>query len=149
MRAVVQRSYEASVKVDDKTIGAIDWGMVVLLGVKDNDTEEDLKYILRKVLNLRIFDDENGVMNKSILDVGGSILLISQFTLYGDVRKGNRPSYSNAAGFEEGKALYEKMIEEIEKSDIKVETGSYGADMKVSLINNGPVTILLDSEKVF
>lgn len=149
MRAVVQRSYEASVKVDDKIIGAIDWGMVVLLGVKDNDTEEDLKYILRKVLNLRIFDDENGVMNKSILDVGGSILLISQFTLYGDVRKGNRPSYSNAAGFEEGKALYEKMIEEIEKSDIKVETGSYGADMKVSLINNGPVTILLDSEKVF
>lgn len=149
MRAVVQRSYEASVKVDDKTIGAIDWGMVVLLGVKDNDTEEDLKYILRKVLNLRIFDDENGVMNKSILDVGGSILLISQFTLYGDVRKGNRPSYSNAAGFEEGRALYEKMIEEIEKSDIKVETGSYGADMKVSLINNGPVTILLDSEKVF
>lgn len=149
MRAVVQRSYEASVKVDDKTIGAIDWGMVVLLGVKDNDTEEDLKYILRKVLNLRIFDDENGVMNKSILDVGGSILLISQFTLYGDVRKGNRPSYSNAAGFEEGKALYEKMIKEIEKSDIKVETGSYGADMKVSLINNGPVTILLDSEKVF
>ena len=149
MRAVVQRSYEASVKVDDKTIGEIDWGMVVLLGVKDNDTEEDLKYILRKVLNLRIFDDENGVMNKSILDAGGSILLISQFTLYGDVRKGNRPSYSNAAGFEEGKALYEKMIEEIEKSDIKVETGSYGADMKVSLINNGPVTILLDSEKVF
>lgn len=149
MRAVVQRSYEASVKVDDKIIGAIDWGMVVLLGVKDNDTEEDLKYILRKVLNLRIFDDENGVMNKSILDVGGSILLISQFTLYGDVRKGNRPSYSNAAGFEEGRALYEKMIEEIEKSDIKVETGSYGADMKVSLINNGPVTILLDSEKVF
>ena len=149
MRAVVQRSYEASVKVDDKTIGEIDWGMVVLLGVKDNDTEEDLKYILRKVLNLRVFDDENGVMNKSILDVGGSILLISQFTLYGDVRKGNRPSYSNAAGFEEGKALYEKMIEEIEKSDIKVETGSYGADMKVSLINNGPVTILLDSEKVF
>lgn len=149
MRAVVQRSYEASVKVDDKTIGEIDWGMVVLLGVKDNDTEEDLKYILRKVLNLRIFDDENGVMNKSILDVGGSILLISQFTLYGDVRKGNRPSYSNAAGFEEGKALYEKMIKEIEKSDIKVETGSYGADMKVSLINNGPVTILLDSEKVF
>lgn len=149
MRAVVQRSYEASVKVDDKTIGEIDWGMVVLLGVKDNDTEEDLKYILRKVLNLRIFDDENGVMNKSILDLGGSILLISQFTLYGDVRKGNRPSYSNAAGFEEGKALYEKMIEEIEKSDIKVETGSYGADMKVSLINNGPVTILLDSEKVF
>lgn len=149
MRAVVQRSYEASVKVDDKTIGAIDWGMVVLLGVKDNDTEEALKYILRKVLNLRIFDDENGVMNKSILDVGGSILLISQFTLYGDVRKGNRPSYSNAAGFEEGKALYEKMIEEIEKSNIKVETGSYGADMKVSLINNGPVTILLDSEKVF
>lgn len=149
MRAVVQRSYEASVKVDDKTIGEIDWGMVVLLGVKDNDTEEDLKYILRKVLNLRIFDDENGVMNKSILDVGGSILLISQFTLYGDVRKGNRPSYSNAAGFEEGKALYEKMIEEIEKSDIKVETGSYGADMKVYLINNGPMTILLDSEKVF
>lgn len=149
MRAVVQRSYKASVKVDDKTIGAIDWGMVVLLGVKDNDTEEDLKYILRKVLNLRIFDDENGVMNKSILDVGGSILLISQFTLYGDVRKGNRPSYSNAAGFEEGRALYEKMIKEIEKSDIKVETGSYGADMKVSLINNGPVTILLDSEKVF
>lgn len=149
MRAVVQRSYEASVKVDGETIGEIDWGMVVLLGIKDADTIEDLNYILRKLLNLRIYDDENGVMNKSIKDVGGSILLISQFTLYGDVRKGNRPSYSTAAGFEEGRALYEKMIEELKNSQLKIETGSYGADMKVSLINNGPVTILLDSEKVF
>lgn len=149
MRAVVQRSYEASVKVDGETIGEIDWGMVVLLGIKDTDTVEDLNYILRKLLNLRIYDDENGVMNKSIMDVGGSILLISQFTLYGDVRNGNRPSYSTAAGFEEGRALYEKMIEELKNSQLKIETGSYGADMKVSLINNGPVTILLDSEKVF
>lgn len=149
MRAVVQRSYEASVKVDGETIGEIDWGMVVLLGIKDTDTIEDLNYILRKLLNLRIYDDENGVMNKSIMDVGGSILLISQFTLYGDVRKGNRPSYLTAAGFEEGRAIYEKMIEELKNSHLKIETGSYGADMKVSLINNGPVTILLDSEKVF
>ena len=133
MRAVVQRSYEASVKVDDKTIGEIDWGMVVLLGVKDNDTEEDLKYILRKVLNLRIFDDENGVMNKSILDVGGSILLISQFTLYGDVRKGNRPSYSNAAGFEEGKALYEKMIKE--KTGLVIDPYFSGTKLKWILDN--------------
>ena len=149
MRIVIQRVSHASVTIEGHCKSSIGKGMLILVGIEEADGQEDINWLCKKIVNLRIFDDENGVMNKSILDVGGSILLISQFTLYGDVRKGNRPSYSNAAGFEEGKALYEKMIEEIEKSNIKVETGSYGADMKVSLINNGPVTILLDSEKVF
>lgn len=149
MRAVVQRVKEANVSVDGELIGSINKGLLVLLGVKVGDKDEDFLYIQRKVYNLRIFDDENGVMNKSLLDLGYDLLLVSQFTLYGDARKGNRPSYVQAAKSEEATYYYEKFIEESKKNNIKVEHGKFGADMDVSLINDGPVTILLDSEKEF
>lgn len=149
MRAVVQRVKRSSVSVDGKVISKIDKGLMVLLGVEDDDDEKDLDYILKKVTKLRIFDDENGVMNKSLLDYGLEILLVSQFTLYGDARKGNRPSYVRSAKFDEGIILYEKFIDELEKLNVKVSHGEYGADMDVELINDGPVTILLDSSKEF
>ena len=135
--------------VDGKVISKIDKGLMVLLGVEVDDDEKDLDYILKKVTKLRIFDDEDGVMNKSLLDYGLEILLVSQFTLYGDARKGNRPSYVRSAKFDEGIILYEKFIDELEKLNVKVSHGEYGADMDVELINDGPVTILLDSNKEF
>lgn len=149
MRAVVQRVKRSSVSVDGKVISKIDKGLMVLLGVEANDDEKDLEYILKKVTRLRIFDDEEGVMNKSLLDYGLEVLVVSQFTLYGDARKGNRPSYVRSAKFDQGILLYEKFIEELQKLDIKVSHGEYGADMDVELINDGPVTILLDSSKEF
>ena len=149
MRAVVQRVKSAKVEVDGNLIGKIDQGILILLGIKDTDKDEDLRYILKKVTGLRIFDDENGVMNKSIIDTKGQLLVVSQFTLYGDARKGNRPSYQNAAGFEDGKYYYKKFIEGAKNKNIYTQEGEYGADMKVTLINDGPVTILLDSEKTF
>ncbi|MDU5569816.1 MAG: D-aminoacyl-tRNA deacylase [Peptoniphilus harei] len=149
MRAVVQRVKRSSVSVYGKVISKIDKGLMVLLGVEVDDDEKDLDYILKKVTKLRIFDDENGVMNKSLLDYGLEILLVSQFTLYGDARKGNRPSYVRSAKFDEGIILYEKFIDELEKLNVKVSHGEYGADMDVELINDGPVTILLDSNKEF
>lgn len=149
MRAVVQRVKRSSVSVDGKVISKIDKGLMVLLGVEVDDDEKDLDYILKKVTKLRIFDDENGVMNKSFLDYGLEILLVSQFTLYGDARKGNRPSYVRSAKFDEGIILYEKFIDELENLNVKVSHGEYGADMDVELINDGPVTILLDSSKEF
>lgn len=149
MRAVVQRVKRSSVSVDGKVISKIDKGLMVLLGVEVDDDEKDLDYILKKVTKLRIFDDENGVMNKSLLDYGLEILLVSQFTLYGDARKGNRPSYVRSAKFDEGIILYEKFIDELENLNVKVSHGEYGADMDVELINDGPVTILLDSNKEF
>lgn len=149
MRAVVQRVKRSSVSVDGKVISKIDKGLMVLLGVEVDDDEKDLDYILKKVTKLRIFDDENGVMNKSLLDYGLEILLVSQFTLYGDARKGNRPSYVRSAKFDEGIILYEKFIDELEKLNVKVSHGEYGADMDVELINDGPVTFLLDSNKEF
>ncbi|VYT86956.1 D-tyrosyl-tRNA(Tyr) deacylase [Peptoniphilus gorbachii] len=149
MRAVVQRVKRSSVSVDGKVISKIDKGLMVLLGVEVDDDEKDLDYILKKVTKLRIFDDEDGVMNKSLLDYGLEILLVSQFTLYGDARKGNRPSYVRSAKFDEGIILYEKFIDELEKLNVKVSHGEYGADMDVELINDGPVTILLDSNKEF
>lgn len=149
MRAVVQRVKRSSVSVDGKVISKIDKGLMVLLGVEVDDDEKDLDYILKKVTKLRIFDDEDGVMNKSLLDYGLEILLVSQFTLYGDARKGNRPSYVRSAKFDEGIILYEKFIDELEKLNVKVSHGQYGADMDVELINDGPVTILLDSNKEF
>ncbi|MBM7549411.1 D-aminoacyl-tRNA deacylase [Peptoniphilus gorbachii] len=149
MRAVVQRVKRSSVSVDGKVISKIDKGLMVLLGVEVGDDEKDLDYILKKVTKLRIFDDENGVMNKSLLDYGLEILLVSQFTLYGDARKGNRPSYVRSAKFDEGIILYEKFIDELENLNVKVSHGEYGADMDVELINDGPVTILLDSNKEF
>lgn len=149
MRAVVQRVKRSSVSVDGKVISKIDKGLMVLLGVEVNDDESDLDYILKKVTKLRIFDDEEGVMNKSLLDYGLEVLVVSQFTLYGDARKGNRPSYIRSAKFDQGILLYEKFIEELENLNVKVSHGEYGADMDVELINDGPVTILLDSSKEF
>ena len=144
MKAVVQRSKESSVTVDGNVIGKIDKGLVVLLGIREDDTLEDLDYIVKKVVNLRIFDDENGVMNKSILDVGGDILSISQFTLQADTKKGNRPSYVHAMKGEEDVKLYEEFNKRVSEF-VHVETGEFGADMKVQIYNDGPVTIILDS----
>ncbi|MCI8589029.1 MAG: D-tyrosyl-tRNA(Tyr) deacylase [Bacilli bacterium] len=143
MRVVVQRSLEASCTVEKKIIGKIPKGLVLLVGFTKGDTEEKIDWMVHKVLNLRIFEDENGVMNQSVLEVGGEILSISQFTLYGDVKKGNRPSYIEALGGEEAGKLYQLWNEKLAKA-IPVATGKFGADMKIKLINDGPVTILLE-----
>ena len=149
MRAVVQRVANASVTVGEETVGTVGAGLMVLIGVSKEDTDKDLKYIVEKVMNLRVFDDENGVMNRSVLDVGGSILAVSQFTLYGDARGGRRPSYFRAAGPEPANELYERAVAAWRDSGIHVETGRFRTEMMVSLVNDGPVTILLDSEKAF
>jgi len=149
MRAVVQRVTNASVTVENETVGAIGPGIMVLIGVADTDTDKDLKYIIDKVMNLRIFDDENGVMNRSVIDAGGSILAVSQFTLYGDARGGRRPSYIRAAKPEPADAMYERAVAAWRENGIHVETGRFRTEMMVSLVNHGPVTILLDSEKAF
>lgn len=149
MRAVVQRVTQASVTVENETVGAIGSGVMVLVGVSKEDTDKDLKYIVEKVMNLRIFDDENGVMNRSVLDAGGSILAVSQFTLYGDARGGRRPSYFTAAGPEMANDYYERAVAAWRENGIHVETGRFRTEMMVSLVNDGPVTILLDSEKNF
>ena len=143
MRALVQRSRESSVSVDGKTIGKIDKGLVVLVGFTEGDDLEKIQYIVKKIVNLRIFDDENGVMNKSILDSGGDVLSISQFTLYADTKKGNRPSYINAMRGEDSIKLYDLFNEELRKF-VKVETGKFGAEMIVNITNDGPVTIMLE-----
>ena len=145
MRIIIQRCLEANVKVDNKMVGSINNGFMLLVGFTQNDTKSDIDYMINKVINMRIFDDENGVMNKSILDVGGSILSISQFTLYADPYNGRRPSYTNALKGEEAIKLYELFNQKL--SDyVHVETGIFGADMKVSLVNDGPVTIALESK---
>ena len=149
MRAVVQRVTESSVTVDGVVTGSIGKGLMVLIGVEEGDTEKDAEYIAKKVSALRVFDDENGVMNLSVLDIGGEILAVSQFTLLGDVRKGNRPSYFTAAGPEEADALYRKVIDLIEEKGIHVEEGVFQAEMMVKIHNDGPVTILLESHKQF
>ena len=143
MRVLVQRSLKSNVSVDGKTIGSIDKGMVLLVGFTEGDTIDNIKYLVNKIVNLRIFDDEFGVMNKSILDVGGNILSISQFTLYADTKKGNRPSYINALGGDKAIILYDQFNEELRKF-VKVETGKFGAEMLVNIQNDGPVTILLE-----
>ncbi|MBQ4423635.1 MAG: D-tyrosyl-tRNA(Tyr) deacylase [Clostridia bacterium] len=148
MRAVVQRVTEASVRIDGETVGAIKNGLCVLLGVSVDDTASDADYLADKLLGLRIFDDENGVPNCSVTETGGAILLISQFTLLGDARKGRRPSYIFAARPEQAIPLYERCIERL-KAAVPVETGRFGADMKVTIVNDGPFTILLDSGKGF
>ena len=148
MRAVVQPVKEASVAVAGDLKGKIGKGYLVLIGIEENDTEKDLSYICEKLLGLRVFEDADGKMNRSILDVGGAILLVSQFTLYGDARKGRRPSYIRAARPEKAIPLYEAMIEQL-RAALPVETGEFGANMQVSLVNDGPVTILLDSERMF
>lgn len=146
MRILVQRSLKSSVSVDGKITGKIDKGLVLFVGFTYTDDLSDIQYLVKKVLNLRIFNDEEGIMNKSILDVGGSILSVSQFTLYANTKKGNRPSYIEALNGEEAIKLYNDFNEELRKN-IHVETGIFGADMKVSITNDGPTTILLESRK--
>ncbi len=149
MRCVVQRVTEASVTVDGELVGRIGPGMLALIGVTTEDTDADLKYIAEKTMHLRIYDDENGVMNRSVLDAGGSILAVSQFTLLGDARGGRRPSYFRAAKPEKAEDMYNRLIDFWRQQGIHVETGRFRTEMKVSLVNDGPVTILLDSEKNF
>jgi len=149
MRAVVQRVTEGSVTVDEKVTGAINKGFVVLLGIGNEDTEEDAKYIADKVGNLRVFEDEDGKMNLSLKDVGGAVLAVSQFTLYGDCRKGRRPGFTEAARPEKAKALYDYFTETLRKMDIEVGEGIFQTEMLVKIYNDGPVTLLLDSKKLF
>lgn len=149
MRAVVQRVKESRVIVEGRLVGEINRGFNVLLGIAKDDTIEDLKYIKDKIINLRVFEDENDKMNLSLLDIKGDILAISQFTLYGDCRKGRRPNFMNAMGGDEAKALYEEFVKMLKESDLKVETGEFGSHMNVEIENDGPVTILLDSKKEF
>ena len=145
MRVLVQRALSSSVTVDNEVIGRIDKGAVLLVGFTEGDNSDTIDYMVNKVLNLRIYDDTNGVMNKSILDVGGSILSISQFTLYADSKKGNRPSYINALNGEKAISLYEEFNNKLSRY-ICVETGKFGADMLVDIKNDGPVTIMLERE---
>ncbi len=149
MRAVVQRVHSASVSVDGKVVGRIDRGLLVYLGVGKNDTEKDVEWMCEKVANLRIFEDENGKMNLSLLQIDGEMLVISQFTLYGDCRRGRRPSFDEAAPPQDGQRLYEMFIERVSQQVRKVEKGVFGAHMEIESINDGPVTILLDSERRF
>lgn len=147
MKVVVQRVKESSVKVDGKIIGKIGYGYMLLVSFTEGDNENIIDYMINKILNLRIMDDENHIMNKNILDIGGSILSISQFTLYGDTKKGNRPSYIKALRGEESIKLYDLFNSKL-REFIHVETGQFGADMEVSLINDGPVTIILEKDNV-
>lgn len=145
MKVVIQRALASSVEVDNKLINKIEKGMVILVGVNVEDTSEDVDYLVRKTLNLRIFDDENGVMNKSILDVGGEILSMSQFTLQASTKDGNRPSYINAMKGEEAVKLYEEYNKKLNEK-VKTYPGVFGAEMKVSITNDGPITIIIDSK---
>lgn len=146
MRLVIQRSKEASVSYED-TVSSIEKGLVVLLGMTKEDNIEDINYLVKKLINLRIFEDSDNKMNLSVKDIKGSILLVSQFTLYASCRDGNRPSFTNALNYEESEKLYNMFIEELSKTGIDYKTGKFGADMKVSLINDGPVTIIIDSKE--
>lgn len=149
MRAVIQRVSSSKVEVDNKVIGSIKKGLNVLIGISKEDTLEDLNYIKDKILNLRIFEDENEKMNLSLLDINGELLVISQFTLYGDCRKGRRPNFMNAEGGEKAKEAYNTFVNLLKKSNLKIETGEFGANMKVDIQNDGPVTIILDSKRTF
>ncbi len=149
MRCVIQRVKEASVSIGGEVVGRCGHGYMVLIGVSVDDTEKDMLHMIEKVPNLRIFEDENGKMNRSILDVGGSILAISQFTLYGDARGSRRPSFTAAARPEQAIPLYEGLVQGWRERGLHVETGVFGADMQVALVNDGPVTMLMDSTKLF
>jgi len=146
MRVVLQRSFAAKVEVDGEITGQIDKGLVLLVGITHQDTEKDVKYLAEKVANLRLFEDEHGKMNRSIFEIGGSILSVSQFTLYGDTRKGRRPNFTDAAKPEQAKPLWELFNKELRLLNLKVETGVFGAMMNVSLINDGPVTLIVESK---
>ena len=149
MRAVVQRVSRASVRVDAKTVGEIGKGLVVLVGIRSGDSREAADYLAEKVVNLRIFPDAEEKMNLSVSDVGGAVLAVSQFTLFGDVRRGRRPSYIDAAPPEEAEPLYEYFLAALRGHGLRVESGVFRAMMEVELVNDGPVTILIDSERVF
>ncbi|HXG63660.1 MAG TPA: D-aminoacyl-tRNA deacylase [Blastocatellia bacterium] len=149
MRAVIQRVTRASVEVAGETVGEIGAGLLVLLGVGADDNPEDADYLAEKIINLRVFQDDHGKMNLSLLDTGGAMLVVSQFTLYGDVRRGRRPSYTDAAEPEKANRLYEYFVEKARGHGIRIETGVFQAMMQVTLVNDGPVTILLDSRKAF
>lgn len=149
MRAVIQRVSASDVTVDGATVGTIGKGLNVLIAFGASDQASDIDYIVEKIAGLRIFEDENGKMNRSVKDIGGAVLIISQFTLYGDVRKGKRPSFTSAISYDGGEDLYNSFVENMQNRAIPVQTGIYGADMKVNIQNDGPVTILIDSEKQF
>ncbi len=149
MRAVVQRVLNASVKVENKIVGEIGKGLLVFISVDENDTEKDIEYMVDKITELRIFNDDQGKFNLSLSDVKGEILIVSQFTLHGDCRRGRRPSFSSAARPEKAIPYYERFIELTKQKGFKVATGIFGAHMLVSLVNDGPVTILIDTQKVF
>ncbi len=147
MKAVIQRVSEASVTVEGKITGKIAWGLLILLGIEPEDGQEDIDWLCRKIVNMRIFNDENGVMNRSALDINGEYLVISQFTLHASTKKGNRPSYTHAAKPDIAIPLYEQFVKTLAKhAEKNIETGIFGADMKVRLLNDGPVTILLDTK---
>jgi D-tyrosyl-tRNA(Tyr) deacylase len=145
MRALLQRVTEAKVTVDETVTGQIGVGLLVLLGVSKLDTEADAEFVVQKVLNLRIFEDEHGKMNRSILDTGGGMLVVSQFTLYGDCRKGRRPSFDDAAPAEQARALYGHFVAVARRTSLRIETGVFQAHMSVSLVNDGPVTLIVES----
>lgn len=146
MRVVVQRSKEASVTVNNEIVGSIPFGLTLLVGVTHEDTESDAAYVAEKIANLRIFEDEGGKMNHSVLDIGGQILSVSQFTLYGDCRKGRRPNFMDAAKPDYAKRIYDVFNKELEKQGLHVETGEFGAMMDVRLLNDGPVTLIIESK---
>lgn len=148
MRAVIQRVKYASCKVDNVITGSIDLGFMILLGFKKGDTKEEIQKVLKKIIGLRVFSDENGKMNKSLKDVGGKILAISQFTLYADVKHGNRPSFTDAMQFDLANTEYNLFCEDLEKEGIEVSKGIFGADMQIELLNDGPVTIIIDSSEL-
>lgn len=148
MRAIIQKVTRASVTVENELVSEIGNGYMVLLAVKETDDKDDLSYIKRKISNLRIFEDTEGKMNLSLKQTGGEILLVSQFTLYGDARKGNRPSFTESAGLEKANDYYEKLRDELIDEGFNVKTGKFQAHMEVSLVNDGPVTIILDSERI-
>ena len=147
MRAVLQRVTRSKVVVDGEIVGSIGKGLNVLLGISKDDTMEDIPYLKDKIINLRIFEDEEGKMNRALLDVGGEILLISQFTLYGDCRKGRRPNFMDALGGDEAKKIYDEFVKSLKETGIKVETGIFGAHMEVTIDNDGPVTLIVESKK--
>ena len=149
MRAVVQRVSRAAVKVEGEIVGQIEAGLLVLLGVGQDDGESDADYLVDKIVGLRIFEDADEKMNRSVVDVGGAILAVSQFTLFGDVRRGKRPSFDGAARPEQAKKLYEYFVGRMRANSVRCETGTFQATMQVELVNEGPVTIMLDSKKLF